>query len=179
MEIVTKQEQAERAETTTDKSDLCFNLVKELKEKISSVTQNYMRIGDILELAFVSKIYRHYDSVTRDKNQDDRKTWAYFVSQTCPFGVSMADHIRRVSREFKGAIGDREVPFNRLLEMLPVVNDTNRTELLDKAADKTTTFESFRNDIRKIKGQVTTDGCAHENREPWERCTDCFKFLKL
>ena len=166
-------------ETEQDLAEQCYNLVAELKQKISSVTQNYMRIGDILELAFISKIYRHYDSVTMDKNQDDRKTWAYFVSQACPFGVSMADHIRRVSREFKDSIGNREIPFNRLLEMLPVVNDTNRQELLDKAADETTTFESFRNDIRKIKGQVTTDGCEHLEQDNWSRCKTCGKFFKI
>lgn len=162
-----------------ERADQCYNLVTELKAQIKSVTQNYMRIGDILDLAFTSKIYRHYDSVTMDKGSDDRKTWAYFISQTCPFGVSMADHIRRVSREFKGSIGNRDVPFNRLLEMLPVVNDENRQKLLDKAADENTTFESFRNDIRKIKGKVATDECKHEILENWSRCKTCSKWFKL
>lgn len=158
--------------------ELCFNLVAELKSVLKNATMNYLRAGDILELAFDSKIYKHFDSYTKKVGVSEGKTWSYFISQTCPFGVAMADHIRRVSREFKNYIGDRNVPFDRLLEMLPVVNDENRIELLDKACDPTTTHKSFHDDIRKLKGKRTTDDCEHTNTQQWKKCRDCGAWLK-
>lgn len=109
-----------------EKTRLCYKKVQDLKNAVRDATNSYMRIGEILEFFFNTKLYKYHASGI--------KTWEEFVKEVCPFKVAQADHHRRVYRKFSDYIGDRNVPFNRLLEILPIANKNNMENLLDHAA---------------------------------------------
>jgi hypothetical protein len=155
--------------TPDEKADICFRLVGLLKRSVGETTQWYMRTGELLEFFANSKLYKHYSS--------DCNTWEDFVRHTCSFGVSEADHIRRVYCKFGKLIGDRQISFGRLLRMIPVVNDENVEELLEVAEHAPP--QGFRDVVRKLKGEKVSDECEHLNTEPFARCKDCGAWVKL
>ena len=155
--------------TPTEKADLVFRLVEEGKQAVKTTTQGYMRLGEILELLLgKDALWKHYASHIQNKNE--------FIKEAFNFSVGMADHVRRVTRMFSNHIGDRTIPFYRLLEAKTVVTDENVVEILDKAENLS--HSDWQNEVKVLKGGLDSNECSHENSETWERCQKCQKWLR-
>lgn len=109
-----------------EKTRICNKMVNDIKIAFVNVTNNYLRMGGILECIFKTKLYKHHLS--------GKKTWEEFVKEVFPFKVANADHLRRVYCKFGEHIGDRNILYKRLLEILPIANEDNMENLLDHAA---------------------------------------------
>lgn len=151
--------------TEKERTDLVFKATAELKEAIKATTNGYMMTGALLHMIFENKLYRNHSS--------DVKTWQQFVADVCPFKVAMADHLRRVYCTFKDSIGDRVIPFNRLLEALPITTDDNIETVLEDA--EALPRRGWEDSIRVAKGQVPSDICEHE--KTITICAKCSKRL--
>lgn len=165
-----------------EKAKFCFRTVQVLESigneagyyaeirAVGKINQMWREVGKLLEIIHISKLYKSYSS--------DVKTWSEFIkSIDIGIGVSEADHLRRVSRVFELYLEGRNIKFKRLLDILPVVNDRNRDELLNAAEHLP--FEEFNHKIRELKSVKTTDACEHPETEPWAKCIKCGQFLKL
>ena len=91
--------------------------------------------------------------------------------------LSMAGHIRRVSKTFADRVGDRAIPFNRLLEALPVVNDENVDTIIEDA--ECLPRKAWEDQIRSAKGKITTDACDHAEVDLYAKCRRCSHWDKI
>lgn len=166
MEEITKENNLDIKDMTdNDKAEFVFLMVNELKESIKTTTNGYMKTGAILSIIFEEKLYQNYSS--------DVKTWEEFVAQTCPFKMAMADHLRRIYKTYKDYIGNRSIPITRLVEALPIVNESNMDIILNDA--ELLPRKAWTDQLRSVKKKTPTDECTHPQEfiQVWNWCTKC------
>ena len=146
--------------------EIYFELVKEMKRAILETTNGYMKVGEILEQMFETNLYKF----------SGFDTWEDFVTDVCRMSVSGADHTRRVYRKFNGLLGDKDIPFTRLLEIVPIANDSNTEDLLFKAQNDD--GRTWKNTIGIEKGRPDQDECPHSRQITKTLCKDCGRWLK-
>ena len=142
-----------------------FQLVQDMKQAILSTTNGYLKTGDILERLFTSKLWKF----------SGFSTWEDFIVAETGMSVSLADHMRRVTRTF-GVTLDRQVNFTRLLEMIPIVNDDNMEVLLEKAEREDS--RTWKNTVGIEKGKPDMDDCPHTEQRKMSQCMKCLKWFK-
>lgn len=154
--------------TSDEKSSVCFALIQEGKAALKNTTLGYIRLGEVLEMLLgKGGLWKHYSSSVQTK--DD------FVKDAFCIGLSMADHVRRITRTFKEHIGERTIPFYKLLDARPYVTSENIEEVLDKA--ETLSPSDWKNEIHILKGKSDRDLCEHIY-EVWNRCKICGYWMK-
>jgi len=138
-----------------------FQLVQEMKQAVLETTNGYMKVGEILEIMFQSKLYR-YSGFER---------WIDFINDTCKMSVSGADHARRLYRKFNGLLEGKDIPYTRLLEMAPIANEENMESLLEKAQNYPA--RGWKDVILEMKGELPSEECLHETTI--NVCVKCHK----
>lgn len=158
--------------TLTEKQDFTFKLVAEGQKATITTIQGYFRLGKVLDLLLgKDKLWKHYASHIESESQ--------FVEDAFHIKLSMASHVRRVSKTFADRVGDRAIPFNRLLEALPIVNEENVDTIIEDA--ECLPRKDWENSIAEAKGKMPSDVCLHEKTEVWERCAvkgGCGRWLR-
>lgn len=156
--------------TNDERNLMCFRLIQEGRLEIKNTTQSYMKFGQILDHLLAKGLWKHYRQGIASRSE--------FVKEAFNISVSMCEHIRRISRTFRDVIGDRTIPFYRLLEAKTIVNDSNVAEVLDKAENLSHT--DWETEIKVWKGKPDRDLCAHLEVELWQRCKNplCGKWLR-
>ena len=155
----------------SEKAELCFKLVEEGKYAVRTTTQGYMRLGEILDILLgKGSLWKHYASHIQTKNE--------FIKDAFNFSVGMASHIMRTTKVFREHIGERTIPFYRLLEAKPIATDENIEDILDKA--ESLSHADWENEVKIMKGGMDNNDCPHEDTETWERCKNprCQKWLR-
>ena len=168
MELITNRVDLTGA-SKDERAEVCFKAVKVLDTAIGQISLMYREVGRLLEYIHKEKLYKDYSS--------DVKTWSQFIrSVNLGFGVSQADHLRRISRTFEPYLDGRNVKFTRLLDILPVATKENIPDLLDAAEQLPAS--GWNDAVRELKGQVTTDECEHDECSLFKKCKKCGMWLK-
>jgi len=165
--------------TEQECANYCSKRVMDGNAALTKTTVGYMEFGEILEeLLGPAEI--------NDDDVDRKRLWKYhvknfqtkaeFIKEAFRISISMADHIRRVTKKYKPYIGNRFVPFSRLLNALPYVNDNNVVEVIACASEHLA--DDWKKDLKDLK-KIEIIECLHEKTERWERCLnpDCGKWL--
>lgn len=154
--------------TDSEKTELMFHMISQLKEAVKSTTNGYMKTGAILSMIFDNKLYKNFSY--------DVETWEQFVSEVCPFKIATADNLRRIYKTYIEHIGDRVIPFTRLLEALPIVTKNNINTILDDA--EVLPRKGWSDQIRSAKNKIPTDECSHSSVTMYSKCNLCGMWLK-
>ena len=167
MEIITKQEQAERA----------FYLLQEIDKCFVSIRFHYVRAGRCALELKKNKMYKLM--------MPEAENWSHFVSLQ-NWGVNRAqiDSYGLIAETIGDAIIDRDIKLNRAIDITRIVGKLQEPERGSKIAEliesaETLPKEGWDNAVKVESGKLPTDECSHEILENWSRCKNCGKFFKL
>lgn len=151
----------------------CDYLIKEGNNALAQTTMGYMKFGFILErLIGKGGSWKSYAKGINNKSE--------FVRDAFKLSLSMCSHIRRVTKTFAPYIGEKTIPFYRLLNAAPLVK-ADKVEV-GEAIEQASSLEpvAWDTQVKVWRGKPDRDLCEHLNSETWERCSnpDCGKWLR-
>jgi hypothetical protein len=140
-----------------------MNLIRSLADNESVIRRSkenmkrcYLLIGEALWLIqdgnlFQSAGFKDISSYAENVHGMKRSMCYNLIKVFCEFGGMIEDN-----KEYQG------IDVTRLIELLPVCNETNKEELLH-AAVNIPDSRGWDNTIRNLKGKVATDDTLHEH----------------
>lgn len=153
----------------TQKAEIVFDLVGKIKILQKSIVLNFLEIGKILSELQQNGYWRYYGEHLENFNM--------FLTEI-GFKIATAWNYIRIWRVF-GSYKNLEVNFFSLVKLLPVVNENNKDEWLEKA--KNLTPNDLNDEIRIAKGKISQLECQHpeEKRVYYFRCEICNKWIQI
>lgn len=129
-------------------------------------------MGENVKLLQIMKSKELYKAVLGD----DKAEWVQYLGQVETFySRNTVYNLMRIYDKFVNELGYEysnicDIPKSRLIELLPIINSSNKDELIEQA--RILTSRDFTDVIRQIKGLPTTDDCKHEYKQ-LEVCKHC------
>ena len=151
------------------KAEIVFSLVKEIKNAQGETVKGFLVIGRDLDMIQKEKLWSYYGNHLENFNM--------FLTEI-GFRAATAWNCIRIWRTF-GSYKNLEVNYFSLVKLLPVVNESNKDEWLEKA--RVLTPSDFNDEIRIAKGRISQLVCSHPNekREYYYRCGICQKWIRI
>jgi hypothetical protein len=153
------------------KTDQAVKAVEELTRAVQEIDLRSMHLGRMLWYVKENELYKSYSEHTQTMS-------AFLREIDIGFGQSMAEHYIRVYKTFGEEIGTRQIPFNKLLKVVPMVrNEETKTYWLDKAEHLP--YKALADEIRESRGQIASDACDHP-AAAWVthcRCSQCNQWI--
>ena len=145
-----------------------FQLIEEIKQAQSETVRGYLVIGRNLDIIQKENIWQYYGS--------HLENFEMFLTEI-GFKHATAWNCIRIWRIF-GTYKNLDVDYFRLVRLLPVVNEENKSEWIEKA--KVLTPNDFNDEIRIAKGKISQLDCQHpeEAREYYFKCKVCQKWVR-
>ena len=145
-----------------------FQLIEEIKQAQSETVKGYLVIGRNLDIIQKENIWQYYGS--------HLENFEMFLTEI-GFKHATAWNCIRIWRIF-GTYKNLDVDYFRLVRLLPVVNEENKSEWIEKA--KVLTPNDFNDEIRIAKGKVSQLDCKcpFEEQEFYTRCRICQKWKR-
>lgn len=156
--------------TNEEASKQAFELYKSIQDIEYSRRLNYLKIANYFLTLQETTWYKFILG-------DDNATWATFLAQ--PEILYSRNQIYEMGRVYKHfvvnlgiAIQDLgKVDFQRLIKMIPHTDKNNIEEWLKKG--ELLSPQDFKNEIREIKGILTTEDCKHQDKHQYDICVSC------
>ena len=155
--------------STKQKSEIIFSLVGVIETAKKNIATAYLVIGEALSKINKGRFYASYcDHIN---NFDD------FLKEIT-FKRSTAYNLIAIWDNFGSLLSNRlDIPeYTRLVHLLPVVNEENKEELIEKA--NSLAINDFEDEVRILKGRTSRLDCSHKETESWVKCKSCQKWLK-
>lgn len=152
------------------KSNQIFKLFQDIEQAKKGIILCIVKAGNALNEFQNNNNYRKFN--------EEAKTFMDFVINELKISYSTAYNWMSIAEEFgklltSNAVGTSE---RKLVALLPVVTEENKEEWLFKATNLSD--REFYEEVREAKGKKTSKDCEHKEKEQWERCVECKKFLK-
>lgn len=151
-----------------NKPSKVHNLIEELRMLKQNITQSYLLLGDRLgtikdEQLYKAWGYETFEEFIKDPEINFRRSTAYNL-------VAIVERFREHIMSNKLDIG-----YTRVVRLLPLPDNEAKT-LLSKSPYLTAS--DFNDELREMRGLMTTYDCEHKDTEVIRKCRDCGKWIK-
>lgn len=157
-------------DSKTKKAEVCFSLIERIRNGTQQIVMNYFLIGKNLCLIQEKHLWRYYGDHLRNFND---------FLRDIHLGQSTAYNCMAIWKRYGREVSSNslELPeYTRLVKILPVINEENKMEWLNKAS--VLEIKDLEDEVKIAKGRVSFLNCPHANTEIYIRCQGCGKFFR-